>query len=186
MIVDGGYCIQFNKGGTGKLYYVCLVKTERDPSEIEIDFSSKGFTTQGTKIIDGNGNILENGRCMLCGEYGIKLTSTECTRSSRPIPSTPTTTFRSATNTKKTVLTQAHVDALTTLRAANRRKPFQPRHRQLCRSRRHARDRRHRRRHRHLSHARRHLHPQRHPRRRNASGRDLHRSPGRTTKELHR
>lgn len=87
---------------------------------------------------------------------------------------------------KKTVLTQAHVDALTTLRAANRRKPFQPRHRQLCRSRRHARDRRHRRRHRHLSHARRHLHPQRHPRRRNASGRDLHRSPGRTTKELHR
>lgn len=55
-IVNDGYCLQFNKGGTGKLYYVRLVKTERDPSEVEIDFSAKGFTTQGTKIIDGNGN----------------------------------------------------------------------------------------------------------------------------------
>lgn len=78
-IVNDGYCLQFNKGGTGKLYYVRLVTTERDPSEVEIDFSSKGFTTQGTKIIDGNGNILENGRCMLWGEYGIERTSTECT-----------------------------------------------------------------------------------------------------------
>lgn len=25
LIVNEGYCIQFNKGGTGKLYYVCLV-----------------------------------------------------------------------------------------------------------------------------------------------------------------
>lgn len=55
-MVDEGYCLQFNKGGTGKLYYVRLVTTERDPSEVEIDFSAKGFTTQGTKIIDGNGN----------------------------------------------------------------------------------------------------------------------------------
>lgn len=78
-IVNDGYCLQFNKGGTGKLYYVRLVTTERDPSEVEIDFSAKGFTTQRTKIIDGNGNILENGKCMLWGEYGIERTSTECT-----------------------------------------------------------------------------------------------------------
>lgn len=55
-MVNDGYCLQFNKGGTGKLYYVRLVTTERDPSEVEIDFSAKGFTTRGTKIIDGNGN----------------------------------------------------------------------------------------------------------------------------------
>lgn len=52
-IRDNKYCIQFNNS-SGKLYYIRLVVTEREPVG-PMDFS-KSFHTEGTKIMDGNGN----------------------------------------------------------------------------------------------------------------------------------
>lgn len=48
------YCIQFNNG-SGKLYSIELIATEKDPGDVNIDFT-KGLHTDGTRILDGNGN----------------------------------------------------------------------------------------------------------------------------------
>lgn len=48
------YCIQFNNG-SGKLYSIELIATEKDPGDVNIDFT-KGLDTDGTRILDGNGN----------------------------------------------------------------------------------------------------------------------------------
>lgn len=48
------YCIQFNND-SGKLFSIELIATEKDPGDVNIDFT-KGLHTDGTRILDGNGN----------------------------------------------------------------------------------------------------------------------------------
>lgn len=53
-ITAEGGTFQLN-AASGSVSLVDLIATERDPDEVEPDFT-KGFTTSGTKLIDGNGN----------------------------------------------------------------------------------------------------------------------------------
>lgn len=52
--LNDGYCFQLNQG-SGNLSLVRLDRRERDPNEKEPDLS-KGFHTDGTRLLDGNDN----------------------------------------------------------------------------------------------------------------------------------
>ncbi|MDO4319069.1 MAG: cellulase family glycosylhydrolase [Bacteroidales bacterium] len=52
---------------------------EKNVSWLAWSWTGNGGNAETCDMFDGSGNILENGRCMIFNENGIKATSTECT-----------------------------------------------------------------------------------------------------------